>query len=45
MQGQVGLYLTLPGNAGGVTADSLGNAKVNQFQLAFHHEEVGRLQI
>ena len=38
-------YLALPGNAGGVTAYGLCNAKVNQLELALHHQEVGWLEI
>lgn len=37
--------LALPGDAGGVAADGLGNAKVNELELPLHHEEVGGLQI
>ncbi len=37
--------LTLPSNAGGVAANGLGNAKVNELELPLYHEEVGRLQI
>ena len=38
-------HLALPCNAGGVTADCLCNAKVNELELALHHEEVGRLEV
>ncbi len=40
-----GTDLAHPSNAGGVAADGLGNAKVNEFELPLYHEEVGRLQI
>lgn len=38
-------YLALPGNAGGITAYGLGNPKIDQLELALHHQEVGGLQI
>ena len=38
-------HLRLPCNGCGVPVDGLGNAKVDELQLALNQQEVGRLQV
>lgn len=38
-------HLRLPGNGCCVAADCLGNAKVDEFQLALHEQEVCWLEV
>lgn len=37
--------LAFSSNAGSVTADGFGYAKVNELELPLHHQEVGRLEV
>ena len=38
-------YLCLSGNGGSVILNGLGNAEVNQLELALHQQEVGWLEV